>query len=71
MTNPGGRPESGREQRAHDEILREANRDMPGIRAGLPPGRLKAVMAGPHSDENRDQPRDSEGRLRKPDPPPR
>ena len=70
MTDAGTGPKSGGGRRVRDEILREANRAMPGSRSGLPPGSLKDVPAGPQSDENRDQPRDSEGRLRKPDPPP-
>lgn len=54
-----------------EEIAREANRDMPGNRAPLPPGTFRGPPSGPQSDENRDQPLDDKGRPRAPDPPPR
>jgi hypothetical protein len=46
---------AGRVQGVADENARTANRDMPGGRAGMPPGSLRPLPPDPQSDENRDQ----------------
>jgi hypothetical protein len=57
-------------QAVEDEIIREADRTMPGERAALPPGSLQRRPVDNQSDEHRDQPRSPDGALRKPDTPP-
>ena len=53
-----------------DEIVRVADRTMPGERAALPPGSLQRRPVDNQSDEHRDQPRTPDGQLREPDAPP-
>jgi hypothetical protein len=68
----GGPKADGTKVRAvQDENRDEANRTMPGRRAGLPPGSLRRAPHEPQADENRDQPAAPDGTLTVPTEPPR
>ena len=56
-------------QEVQDENREEANRDMPGRRAALPPGTLRRSPREPQGDENRDQPVAPDGTLTVPSKP--
>ncbi len=66
----GPAPNAARIQGVEDENVRDANRTMPGQRAGLPKDTLPGHPSQPQSDENRDQPVGPDGKLIAPSKPP-